>query len=149
MSAPKKILVPTDFGDLSEAALEYALDLAKTLHAEVVLLHAYEIPMVGFPDGTLVATAELTSRVLEGAKEGMDKAIESHATQGVPMTGMVKQGDAAGAIAEAASEVGAELVVMTTHARRGIARAILGSVTEKVVRTAPCPVLTLHPKAAA
>src|SRR6187200_2934452 len=64
MSRPKVILVPTDFGEPSEAALDYAIDLAKALGSEVVLMHAYEIPVVGFPDGAIVATADLTARIL-------------------------------------------------------------------------------------
>lgn len=149
MTTPKRILVPTDFGEGSEAALSYAIDLARSLHAEVVVMHAYEIPVVGFPDGALVATPELATRVLEGAREGLERTMRAHAADGVPLTQIVKQGDAAGAIASAANEVGAELVVMSTHGRRGLSHALLGSVAEKVVRTAPCPVLTVKPKLAA
>jgi nucleotide-binding universal stress UspA family protein len=149
MSTPKRILVPTDFGEGSEAALTYAIDLAKPLHAEVVVMHAYEIPVVGFPDGALVATPDLTTRILEGAREGLEKTVRMHEADGVALTQLVKQGDAAGAIASAANEVGAELVVMSTHGRRGLTHALLGSVAEKVVRIAPCPVLTVKPKIAA
>ncbi len=144
---PKKILVPTDFGDSSEAALAYAGDLAKALGAEIVVLHSYEIPTVGFPDGTLVATAELAGRVLEGAKAGLDAAVRK-SEAGVPVQTLVKQGDAWRTIVDCAEEVGAGLIVMGTHGRRGLPRALLGSVAEKVVRTASCPVLTVHANAA-
>lgn len=141
---PKTILVPTDFGEGSEAALAYAVDLAKALGAEVVVLHTYEIPMVGFPDGTLVATAELTTRVLNGAQLGLDEAKKKHAASGVAFRTLVKQGETWRTILETVDEVGAGLVVMGTHGRRGLPRALLGSVAEKVVRTATCPVLTVH-----
>ena len=144
MSIPHKLLVPTDFGTGSQAALDEAIELAKVFGAEIVLLHAYEIPMVGFPDGTLVATADLTSRILEGAREGLDRVIRENADEGVRMQAVIKQGDPWRSIDEAIAEHGIDLVVMSTHGRKGLPRALLGSVAEKVVRTASCPVLTVR-----
>lgn len=141
---PKTILVPTDFSEGSDAAVSYAVELARALGAELVLLHTYEIPMVGFPDGTLVATAELTTRVLNGAQKGLDDAKARLAASGVPIRALVKQGDTWRTILDTADELGAGLVVMGTHGRRGLPRALLGSVAEKVVRSAKCPVLTVH-----
>jgi nucleotide-binding universal stress UspA family protein len=141
---PKTILVPTDFGESAERALAYAIDLAKPLGAEIIVLHTYEMPVVGFPDGTLVATAELASRVLEGAQAGLDAALATHAASGVKLRGVVKQGETWRTILATVEEVSAGLVVMGTHGRRGLPRALLGSVAEKVVRTATCPVLTVH-----
>jgi nucleotide-binding universal stress UspA family protein len=145
MTLPKKILVPHDFGTGSDHALAYAVGLAKALGAEVTVMHAFEIPMVGFPDGTLVATPELVSRILEGVNVGLKKAVELHAGAGVTMHSLVKQGPTWQTITETATERGADLIVMGTHGRHGIPRALLGSVAEKVVRMAHCPVLTLHP----
>jgi nucleotide-binding universal stress UspA family protein len=141
---PKIILVPTDFGDASEAAIEYAIDLARALSGEVVLLHSFEIPAVGFPDGALYATAEMTNRVLEGAQIGLDRQVKEYEHRGIPLRSVVKQGDAWRVINDTADEVGANLIVMGTHGRRGLPRALLGSVAEKVVRTAHVPVLTVH-----
>jgi nucleotide-binding universal stress UspA family protein len=146
MPRPKVILVPTDFGEPSEAALDYAIDLAKALGSEVVLLHAYEIPIVGFPDGAIVATADLTARVLEGAQAGLEHQVSSREGQGVNLRGIVKQGDAYRMVNETAEAVGADLIVMGTHGRHGLPRLLLGSVAEKVVRTASVPVLTVHGK---
>ena len=145
MTLPKKILVPHDFGTGSDHALAYAVDLAKVLGAEVTVMHAFEIPMVGFPDGTLVATPELVSRILEGVNVGLKKAVELHSGAGVVMHALVKQGPTWQTITETAAETAAELIVMGTHGRHGLPRALLGSVAEKVVRMAHCPVLTLHP----
>lgn len=145
MSLPKTILVPTDFGEGSEVAISYASELARALDAELILLHAFEIPMVGFPDGTLVATAELAARVLQGAQAGLDDAVRSHQALGVPIRGIVKQGETWRTIIDTAAEIGAGMIVMGTHGRRGLPRALLGSVAEKVVRTSSCPVLTVHP----
>lgn len=144
MALPNTILVPTDFGAGSDAALAYAVELAATLRAQVVLMHAYEIPVLGFPDGAMIAAAELTSRMLEGARTGLEQSARAHEGSGVTIRTIIKQGDAWRAILETAEEVGAGLVVMSTHGRRGLPRALLGSVAEKVVRTATCPVLTLH-----
>ena len=144
MTLPKTILVPHDFGTGSDHALTYAVDLAKALGAEVVVMHAYEIPMIGFPDGALVATAELASRVLEGANVGLKKAVEMHAGAGVPVRSLVKQGPPWQTVVETATEIAAGMIVMGTHGRHGLPRALLGSVAEKVVRSAHCPVLTVH-----
>lgn len=144
MTLPKIILVPTDFGAPSEAAIDAAVDYARVFGAQVVLMHAYEIPIMGFPDGALVATAELTTRILEGAQAGLDRQVASRSSSGVPVRGMIKQGDPWHMVNEAADEVGANLIVMGTHGRTGIPRALIGSVAEKVVRTAKVPVLTVH-----
>ncbi|MDB5216172.1 MAG: Universal stress protein UspA, partial [Myxococcaceae bacterium] len=144
MTLPKTILVPHDFGTGSEHALSYAIELAKPLGAEIVVMHAYEIPMIGFPDGALIATAELASQVLEGANLGLKKAVEAHANAGVPLRGVVKQGPIWQTIIDTAKEIDAGMIAMGTHGRHGLPRALLGSVAEKVVRSAPCPVLTVH-----
>jgi nucleotide-binding universal stress UspA family protein len=144
VTLPKTILVPTDFGEPSEAALDYAVELARVLRANICLVHAYEIPYIGMPDGAIVATAELTSRVLEGAQMGLDRTISSRKGSGVAVRGFVRQGRAADVVASTAREVGAGLVVMGTHGRRGLPRALIGSVAEKVVRTSSIPVLTVH-----
>lgn len=145
MPNPKIILVATDFGEPSEAALSTAIDYAKVFGAEIVLMHAYEVPIVGFPDGAVMDIAELTTRLMEGAKEGLDRAIQLHEGSGVTIRAVVKQGDPWRMVNETAEEVGAGLIAVGTHGRRGLSRALLGSVAEKVVRTATVPVLTVHP----
>ena len=145
MTMPKTILVPTDFGEPAEAALLTAIEYAKVFGSQIVLMHAFEIPIIGFPDGALVATADLTARILEGAQVGLDRQIHEHEGCGVAIRGMIKQGDAFRMVNEAASEVGAGLIAIGTHGRKGLSRALLGSVAEKVVRSASVPVLTVHP----
>jgi nucleotide-binding universal stress UspA family protein len=144
MTFAKTILVPTDFGEASEAALDHAVALAKAFDADLVLLYAFEIPVVGFPDGAVIGTADLTSRVVEGAQVGLDRAVRERQAQGVRIRSMLKQGDAWRSVIATVEEIGADLVVMGTHGRRGLPRALIGSVTEKVVRTSPVPVLTVH-----
>lgn len=144
MSLPHVILVPTDFGDPSEAALDCALEYASMLGAQIVLMHAYEMPIVGFPESAVVASAELTARILENAKEDLDRQIASRAESEVVLRGLIKQGDPADMVIEAAEEVGAELICLGTHGRRGLPRMLLGSVAERVVRASQVPVLTIH-----
>ncbi len=144
MALPKKLLVPTDFGPSSDRAIAYAADLAKALGAEIVIMHAWEIPMLGFPDGAFVATAELATRVLESSQQGLNAAIKLVDAHGISARGVLKQGPTWQMIVETAKEVDAGMIVIGTHGRHGLPRALLGSVAEKVVRTAHTPVLTVH-----
>jgi nucleotide-binding universal stress UspA family protein len=93
----------------------------------------------------MVATAEITARLLEAAQIGLDRQVRARAGAGVRIHGIIKQGDPYRMVNETATEVGAGLIVMGTHGRKGLSRALLGSVAEKVVRTARIPVLTVHP----
>jgi nucleotide-binding universal stress UspA family protein len=140
----KTILVPIDFSDTSDAALDYAIDLAKRLDSRIVLMHAFEIPLVGFPDGVLAATAEIASRILAASQKALDTAMEKRKDCGVQITAMLKQADPREAIVSTAATLDAELVVMGTHGRRGLAHALIGSVAENVVRTSTVPVLTVR-----
>lgn len=144
MSLPNIILVPTDFGEPSEAALDCAIEYARALGSTIVLMHAFEVPIMGFPDGAIVATAELTTRILEGAQAGLDRQMKSRAASGVTIRGIVKEGDPYRMVNETAEEIGADLIAMGTHGRKGLARALIGSVVEKVVRSSHVPVLTVH-----
>ena len=138
-----KILVPSDFGAPSGAALDYALGLASAVGASVTLFHAYEIPVIGVPDGTFVATPEMVSRIQAAAERALEVALHEHAGE-APLESLLREGRPWEAIHEAAREVGADLIVMGTHGRHGLVKALLGSVTEKVVRTSVVPVLVVH-----
>jgi nucleotide-binding universal stress UspA family protein len=144
MTPIKTILVPTDFSEPAASALAYAVDLAEGLGAKVVLLHAFELPIVGFPDGVVVATADVASRIVNAAQKALDDAARTFAKRKVEITSLLKQGDPREVVLATANDVRAELIIVGTHGRRGIARALIGSVTESIVRTAPVPVLTVH-----
>jgi nucleotide-binding universal stress UspA family protein len=137
------ILVAHDFGETSQAAFAYALDLAEKLKARITVVHAYEVPVYGFPEG-LALTADVIGRIQAVSSEALDGVIQRAGRPGVAIAKMLRQGPAWSEIAAAATETGADLIVIGTHGRRGLAHALLGSVAEKVVRTAPCPVLTVH-----
>jgi nucleotide-binding universal stress UspA family protein len=144
MIPPKSILVPTDFSEPSRAALDYAVDLAEKLGAEVHVVHAFELPLVGFPDGTLTITAEMASRIINAAQKALDDLTARYSARKVKVHCFLEQADPREAVLQAAKKVSADLIVMGTHGRRGIVRALIGSVTESVVRTSSLPVMTIH-----
>jgi len=146
VNVPRRILVATDFSDTADRALDYAVALAAALGAEIVLVHAYEVPVYAFPDGAFLATTEISERLAEAARTALDSALASRAASKVPMRGVLRTGTPWTEIEAVATEEKADLVIVGTHGRKGIARALLGSVAEKVVRTAPCPVLSVGPR---
>lgn len=144
MQLPKTILVATDFSAAAEAALDHALLLAAKLEAKVYLLHAYLLPIVGFPDGVLLPSAEIATRIMTSAQTDLANAVAKRKGSGIAIQPILKQADAREAVLATAEDLGADLVVMGTHGRNGIARALIGSVAEAVVRAASVPVLTVH-----
>lgn len=139
------ILHPTDFSECSAEAQRQAVRLARALGAEVVLVHvSLEAPF--YREGPF-AMREVR-RVVEAQREWAASAIEERAAQvraaGVPCTTLLADGAPHVEIVTAARRAGAELIVMGTHGRSGIERFFLGSVADRVVRTAPCPVLTVR-----
>jgi nucleotide-binding universal stress UspA family protein len=146
MATFEHILVPVDFDEPSDSALAYAIALAKALGADITVLHAFEVPSYGFPGGALVVSdeAEMAKRILVGAQAGLAALVDKNAGSGVALKMSVREGRPAVEIEAAAQEIGADLVVMGTHGRRGLSRALLGSVAEEVVRTSRRPVLTVH-----
>ena len=144
MNVPKILLVPTDFSVAGEAALDHAVGLASRLGAKVYVLHAYQLPVVGFPDGVLVPTAEIASRIVTWAQGELAACVAKRKASGIEIVPILKQADPREAVLAVAEEVSADLIVMGTHGRRGIARALIGSVAESVVRTSPVPVMTVH-----
>ena len=144
MSAPKTILVPTDFSEPADRALDYALELSVKLGSRVIVMHAYEITPLDLLDGVLVATGDARERLEQAAQASLDANIAKHEHRGVALTSLLTVGEPRESIQATAEEVGADLIVIGTHGRRGLSRALLGSVAEYIVRTATRPVLTVH-----
>jgi nucleotide-binding universal stress UspA family protein len=139
---PRHILVPHDFSDTAECALAYALELARRLDARVTVVHAFEVPY-GFPEAAQF-TADMLSTLQRAAGAALGGVVDRARRSGVAVEGVLRQGAPWNEIDEVARETEADLIVMGTHGRRGLARVLLGSVAEKVVRTAPCAVLTMR-----
>ena len=138
---PHDILVPIDFSEGSGRALAYACEIASTLpHVTIHLVHATG---ANLPE----ANTSLGERAMADLREGTLAALEQLRSThpGVtfgPCRGV--SGDACDVVNTTAASVRADLIVMGTNGRRGVARLVLGSVAEHVVRTAPCPVLTIR-----
>jgi nucleotide-binding universal stress UspA family protein len=145
MKGPAILLVPTDFSASAARALEHAIALATRFGGSTIyLLHAYELPLVGFPDGTLVPTAAIATQIVVEAEQQLAACVAIHAASGVPIVPLLRQADPRAAVLAAIDELSADLVVMGTHGRRGIARVLVGSVAESVVRASTVPVMTVH-----
>ena len=138
------IVVATDFSDIANHALDETLDLAHKLGAKITLVHSFEIPVYGFPDGLLVAPADVTTRIEIAAQRQLTEIIEARKDRGVPITPVLRMGTPWVEIDAVARQTGAGLVVAGTHGRRGVARALLGSVAERLLRTCSLPVLVFH-----
>jgi nucleotide-binding universal stress UspA family protein len=140
---PKHILVPTDLSEGAEYALDYACELARLLGAQVHLLNVITIPALGVPELGVALTASMIDQLVVDNQAAIDQLALTHCTKERGQA-MVRTGDARDVINQTAKELGIDLIVMGTHGRRGISRALLGSVAETVVRSAPCAVLTVR-----
>ncbi len=139
----KRILVAHDFSEPADFALAYALDLAEKLGAQLTIMHAYEVPTYGYPEGPAL-TLEMASQIERSAQSALEGVAARACRPAVQIDTVLRHGPSWSEINAVASQLAVDLIVMGTHGRRGIARALLGSVAEKVVRTAPCAVLTVH-----
>jgi nucleotide-binding universal stress UspA family protein len=144
MAELRRILVPTDFTETSDHALDWAIDLAKRLGASITVLHTYEIPVVGFPDGAIIATPEIAGRIADASRTALEATMARIQTCGVPLDSLLREGVPWEEINSVAEALPADLVVIGTHGRRGLTRALLGSVADKVVRTANRPIVTIR-----
>lgn len=144
MASLTRILVATDFTETSSRAIDWAIELASRLGSTVTILHTYAIPVIAFPEGGLVATADVAARLADTANEALEKLVEHYRGRGVPIDGMLREGDPAGEILAGADQLDADIIVIGTHGRKGLARALLGSVAESVIRTAHRPVMSVH-----
>jgi nucleotide-binding universal stress UspA family protein len=139
-----KILVPTDFSKAAEHALERAVELAKLAQGEIHLMHAYELPTkVGAVDVPLAIPQEFFDQMRDTAQRYVDEGVKRASAQGVKVYGYLTCATPARAILDAADEIGADLIVMGTHGHTGIKHLLLGSVAERIVRLAHCPVMTV------
>jgi universal stress protein A len=145
--AIRRILVPIDFSQDSLHALAYARDLAQSFRAELLLLHVVDQTyLAGAPELRLAnpALAKLLDDQWQIAKTHVAHFGADLESKGQHVQTLVKRGSPAQVIADTAKRTAADLIVMGTHGRTGLAHMLIGSVAEKVVRTAACPVLTVR-----
>ncbi len=138
-----KILVPLDFSDHSTAAQETAVEIAKTFSAKIWLLHCYQLHPGGVSPYGIAAPASYQDDVREAVMHRLRESQEKIEAEGVPAEASVSSEFPPQAIVEMAKDIGADLIVMGTRGLTGIKHVMLGSVAERTVRSAPCPVLTV------
>jgi nucleotide-binding universal stress UspA family protein len=144
-----RILVPTDFSKFSQSALTYAVAFAEKFEAELYLLHVVQNLAMMVPDTVNVvppvvpSIEELTSAV----RDALDRTVRENHLEHFTIHREVREGTPFYEIIQFAKEKNVDLIVMGTHGHTGLVHVLLGSVTEKVVRKSPCPVLTVrHPE---
>lgn len=140
----RNILVPTDFSETSDRALDYAVRLAGVFGATLHLMHVVEMPLIADPLPGAMMWAYPSPAVMEEARHFLE---DLRARVCVRSRIEIGKGVPWRAILAYADEMPIDLIVMATHGRRGIARVLLGSTTEAVLRRAKCPVLSIRPAA--
>jgi nucleotide-binding universal stress UspA family protein len=144
----RRILCPVDFSDFSRRALDHAIAIAKWYQSTITLLHVHVLPVpYGAGQGVVPPPSTLTPETRKALLGDLERFSGSASAAGIPVECEIVEGPISPAILAKAEALPADLLVMGTHGRSGFERFVLGSVTERVVRQAPCPVLTV-PRAA-
>jgi len=141
----KRILLPCDFSELSSEATKYACALAEQFEAELHLLHVHENVVV--PEyGMGIDWDRLMQEARNAAEARMEEVLDPAWQEGRKIVKVTAEGPPFLQIIRYAKEHEIDVIVMATHGRSGVSHMLIGSVAEKVVRKAPCPVLTVRPK---
>ena len=148
MTRIRRILCASDFSKTSGKALMSAIDLAKANRARLTIVHAH-VPIVPLvPEQYLEASTwdRVDTETRRWAERQVEKLVEKARKRGVRASAMMVTGDPAQQIVRMARSKRADLIVVGTHGRRGFSKFFLGSVAERVIATAPCPVMTVRGK---
>lgn len=139
----KTILVPTDFSAHSEKAVAVAIDLAKLSGGTIHLLHCYQVNVGGVSPYGVTVPEEFNRQIREAAAKSVEKVEGRIAAEGIPVETHITPSYPSEAVSELAEEIGADVIVMGTRGSTGLKHILLGSVAERTLRIAPCPVLTV------
>ncbi len=141
MTVIQRILCPVDFSAASAKALDVAIEYANAFRAEIHAIHVYQLSAYASP------SSELARDLEKQVRAELDKFVAPYASRGVPIKTGLRLGVPYVEIVDAARDAGAQLIVMGTTGKTGIQHLLLGSVAERVVRTAEVPVLSVryHP----
>jgi nucleotide-binding universal stress UspA family protein len=141
----KRILCPIDFSDHSRHALDHAVVIARWYESTITMLHVCTaIPVAAYAPGTpILPSAVLTSADREELRASMKRLADDEGAGDLPVQMEVVEGNTVGEILATAERLPSDLLVMGTHGRSGFERLVLGSATEKVLRKAACPVLSV------
>ncbi|MCP3986702.1 MAG: universal stress protein [bacterium] len=138
------ILVPFDFSPCATLAFEEALDLANRYGGKLTLLHAFLLNEQVYPYSAILSQEEV-DEARDAATGALEQWRDRAEASGVEIDVRVAPGTPSENITTVAREIGADLIVMGTHGLTGLAHVLLGSVAERTLRTAPCPVMTVRP----
>ncbi len=142
------ILVPVDFSDHSKEALDTAIQIAHLFGSTIHLLHCYHIQTAGISPYGIVLPSGYCEDIRDAAEKRLSDWHAIVSKEGIKTESILSADSPSVTINLTAEEIGADLIVMGTRGLSGLKHAMLGSVTERVVRLAPCPVLTVkHPEA--
>jgi nucleotide-binding universal stress UspA family protein len=153
MNSIRKILVPVDFSEPSRAALSYAAELARSFDATIDVLHVWEVPTF-FPARGFVLEGVADQSLIDLAKSSSERALKEFVAEASKQGARIRDarsevGTPSRTIVEFANAGGYDLIVIGTHGRTGLSHAVIGSVAERVVRHARCPVLSVRSAPAA
>lgn len=144
MSRFEQILVPVDFSAHSAAAFEVAVEIARAFDSKIHLLHCYQIQPGGISPYGIAIPSSYFSEIQAAASQQLADWQAEHAPAGIPVDATTISDAPAEAIVATAKQIGADLIVMGTRGLSGFKHVMLGSVAERTVRLAPCPVMTVH-----
>jgi nucleotide-binding universal stress UspA family protein len=149
MADTRWFLVPYDFSEHANAALDAAVDFARRLDANLHLLHVIQLPAYAYAHpgigGAYVSPSPVDARIREGVESSLRNVVDGlRDFPGKISTEIAEGSNIAEMITGAATKLRADLVIMGTHGRTGLAHVFLGSVAERTLRQAPCPVLTVR-----
>jgi len=141
----EKILVPIDFSDYSLQALKYASEFAKLYKSKILLVYVVE-PVIYPPDLSIgqIALPTLSYQIDEKAKEELGRVARENIPADIEVIPIVKLGKPYLEIIDLAKSEDVDLIIISTHGHTGVEQILFGSTADKVVRKAPCPVLTLR-----
>lgn len=142
----EQILVPTDFSENAQHAVDYAIELGKRCSAKLHLLHTPVIPTYLLMDLSYSPGPEAVTRILNDSQETLDKQAQRIADAGVEHFTAIREGTVHEVIRDYAKEHGVDLVVVGTHGRTGVSKLMYGSVTERVIKTVHTPILVVPPQ---
>lgn len=145
--ATQHFLVPTDFSEDAEQALAYAIALGQQLQARLTLLHVIHDLPIGAGDMAAALPYEYMQEIETGVQQSMEGLLDRVRDAGLEGDVAIVHGVPFQAIVDAAQDRQVDLIIMGTHGRTGLPHVLLGSVAEKVVRLASCPVLVARGQA--
>ena len=145
----KQILVPTDFSDNAQHAVNYAVEMAKKCSAKIHLLHTPVVPTYLLMDLSYSPGPEAVTRILNEAQDALDQQAQAVATAGVEHFTAIREGTVHEVIRDYAKEHDVDLVIVGTHGRSGVSKLMYGSVTERVIKTVHTPIIVIPPEGGA